>query len=161
MAIDKFGSPYAIADESLAYSTPDTAGSAVSSMSTTPGSGVSQGLSDADASSLGGAGVGAAATTAKAILDSIAAQNTLHQNALQGQYNRQNTAAENANTRSTESQIGQMHTERGAEDIKNKAGSTKIDAMLGGQAGEDTATSGVVDRLAQLMSGNTKKRFGA
>lgn len=163
MAIDKFGSPFSVSpieDDSSYLSDPDAAiGSQTAGLSTTPNS--DGGFSDAQGVDLAGAGIGAAATTAKTILNSIAAQNTINQMANQGVFNRENTAAENADTRSTNAQIADWRTGRAAEGLQNAAGATQINASLGGQGLADKATSSTVDRLAQLMSGNTKKRFGA
>ncbi len=164
MAIDKFGQPYGTTSpfeqESDAYATPDTAGSTVSNLSSSssPSDG---GFTDAQGADIGQAGVAAGATTAKAILNSIAAQNALNFASSQGELNRQSQGAMGDQNRLVQGQETAMHTARGSEGNQLQSGSTQVDAALGGQGIKDKATSSVVDRLAQLMSGNTKKRFGA
>ncbi len=160
MAIDKFGLPYGavspLEDESIAYATPDTAGSAVPSGPKSDG-----GFTDAQGADVAGAGVAAGATTAKAILNSIASQNALNFASNQNALGRESQGAMGAQNRLVQGQETAMHTARGAEGNQLQAGGTQVNAALGGQDISDKATSSIVDRLAQIMSGNTKKRFGA
>lgn len=168
MAIDKFGSPYSVSpfeDDSDMPSSPDASmGSSVANLSTSPGSGappITTGMSGADAASLGGAGVGAAATTAKAILNSIAAQNSIDFASSQHGLDRQSQGAIGGQNRLVKAQDTSMQTARGSEGNQLQAGRTQVDAALGGQGLSDKATNALVDSLAQIMGGNTKKRFGA
>ncbi len=153
MAIDKFGLPYG----SISPFTDDSVNYGATPGSESPSD---SGFSDSQAADVGQAGVAAGATTAKAILNSIAAQNAANFSAGQGELGRQSQAAMGDQNRLVQAQDTAMRTARGAEGNQLQSGSTRVDAVLGSQGISDRATSSIVDRLAQLMSGKNK-RFGA
>ena len=112
--------------------------------------------SDPDGSNQNGkiaeAGIGAAATTARSILNSIAAQNALDFSSNQHSLDLQSQGAMGNADRQTQAQNTSLGASQAALGNQLQAGGTGISAALGGQDLKDHAVMAMADRLAKLYS---------
>lgn len=109
-------------------------------------------MTGAQGANIGAAGVGAAATAGKAILDAIAQQNALDVKAKEASLDRGSTAAINAANRQQNTKTAFLKRGASVENNQLAAGTTSVSAALGGQNNKDAAIAAMADRLAQIYS---------
>ena len=109
-------------------------------------------MTDAQGANVGAAGIGAAATTGKAILDSIAQQNALDIKAREAHLGRQSTATISNTQRLEGAREDSQHHLLSSIQDQLQSGATQTDAHLGNQNNRDSAVSDMVNRIAQIYS---------
>ena len=120
----------------------------------TPSQFTAQGAESTDAAlgAAGGAGIGAAGAAASAILNAIAAQNTLDFKHHESQLDRNSTASMNSLDRDTAAHSTGLAAQRAANNDQMQARGTQISAISGSRGLNDNAISSMADRIAKLYA---------